>query len=130
MQQENGRSANVVEERIRNYLRVVHERVGHDAEELLRGVNFIHLSEIAWNAALNNVHNPAISPSQRAVCFHTLIEQGTKDALNEDAGDWQVLSGDDHKAREALNWTAPERVAKVISRIRQEFPDLASECLG
>ena len=99
-------------------------------EELLRGVNSIHLSEIEWKAALNNVDNPAISPSQRAVCFHILIEQGTKDALNGYAGDWQVLSGDDHKAREAMNWTAHERIAKVISRIRQGFPDLASEYLG
>ena len=129
MRQINGRSANLVEERIRNYLDVVNELVGHDAEELLRGVNFIRMSEIGWQAALNNVDNPDVGRSQRAVCFHTLIEQGTKDALHGDPGDWQILSGEDQKAREAMSWTAPERIAMVIGRIRQEFPHLALECL-
>ena len=129
MQQRTRLSANNNEERIRNYLHVVNELIGHDAEELLRGVNFIRMSEIEWQAALNNVDNPAISRSQRAVCFHTLIEQGTKDALHGDPRDWQILSGEDQKAREAMSWTAPERISLVIGKIRQEFPNLALECL-
>ena len=127
MQQTDSAEANIREERIRNYLRVVYESIGNDVEALTRHVNFIAMHELEWEAALNNVDNPAISPSQRAACFHRLIEQGTNDALHGDPGDWQVLSGEDHRARQAMSLTAPERIANIVARIRQEFPHLVSE---
>ena len=125
-QQLNG-YASIRYERIRNYLRVVHELVGHDVEELTREVNFIILNQPEWEAALKNVDNPKISPSQRAACFHRLIEQGTQDALHGAPGEWQVLSSEDDRAREAMNLTAPERIARGIQRIRVEFPYLVAE---
>ena len=125
-QQLNG-YASIRDERIRNYLRVVHELVGHDVEELTREVNFIMMHQLEWEVALNNVDNPEISPSSRAACFHRLIEQGTQDALHGNPGEWQFFSGDDGRAREAMNLTAPERIARVVQRMRVEFPHLVVE---
>lgn len=130
MQQPDNPSTSIRDERIRNYLRVVHECFGHDVEELIREVNFMVLHELEWDVALNNVDNPEIRPSKRAACFHRLIEQGTHDALHGDPGEWQVLSGEDYRAREAMSLTAPERVAKIVHRIRSEFPHLAAEFRG
>ena len=127
MTQQHNESASIRDERIRNYLRVVHERIGNDVEELTREVNFIMMHQLAWDGALKNVDNTEIRPSQRAACFHRLIEQGMQDALHGDPGEWQVFSGEDDRAREAMKLTAPERIARVIQRMRTEFPHLVSE---
>ena len=127
MTQQNNEPTNIRDERIRNYLRVVHERVGHDVEELTRQVNFMMMHELEWEAALKNVDNPEISPSSRAACFHRMLEQGTQDALYGDPGEWQFYSGDDDRAREAMNLTSPERIARVVQRMRLEFPHLVAE---
>ena len=125
-QQLNG-YASIHDQRIRNYLRVVHERFYHDVEELTREVNFIIMNQLEWEDALKNVDNPAISPPRRAARFHRLIEQGTQDALHGDPGEWQAFSGEDHRAREAIQLTAPERIARVVQRMRVEFPHLVAE---
>ena len=58
MQQTDSAEANIREERIRNYLRVVYESIGNDVEALTGHVNFIAMHELEWEAALNNVDKP------------------------------------------------------------------------
>ena len=105
----------------------MHELIGQHLEELTREVKFINMSELEWGVALNNVGNAEIRPSRRAACFHRLIEQGTQDALHGDPGEWQIFSGEDDRAKESMNSTAPERIAKIVQRIRTEFPHLIEE---
>ena len=104
--------ASVLDERVRNYLRVVHERFDHDVEELTREVNCMLMHEIEWDAALNNVDNPDLKPSDRASCFHRLIEQGTGDALHGCPGEWRVLPD-----TETWALTAPERISKIVHKL-------------
>ena len=122
MQEQDDTPATVLDERIRNYMRVVHERFDHDAEGLTREINYMGMHEIEWAAALNNVDNPDLKPSQRASCFHRLIEQGTGDALHGNPGEWRILPD-----TETWALTAPERIAKIVQRIRTEFPHIAVE---
>ena len=127
MPQPYSEAASMRAERIRNYLRVVHTLVGHDVEELTREVNFTMMHQIEWESALENVDNPEISPSRRAAMFHRLIEQGTQDALHEDPGEWLGTLLDNCRAQEIMKLTAPERIARIIHRMRDEFPDLVPE---
>lgn len=122
MQEQDDTPATVLDERIRNYIRVVHERFDHDAEGLTREINYMGMHEIEWAAALNNVDNPDLKPSQRASCFHRLIEQGTGDALRGNPGEWRILPD-----TETWALMAPERIAKIVQRIRTEFPHIAVE---
>lgn len=76
---------------------------------------------------MENVDNPELSPSKRAAMFHRLIEQGTQDALHEDPGEWVGTLLEDCRAQEIMRLTAPARIARIIYRIRAEFPDLVAE---
>ena len=125
--QQQNESSNTRDERIRNYLRVVHDPIGQDVGELTREVSLILMHQLEWESALINVDNPEISPSQRAACFHRLIEQGTQDALHGDPGEWQGPWVEDNRAMELLKFTAPERIARVVQRMRTEFPHIAAE---
>ena len=122
MPEQDDTPASVLDERIRNYMRVVHERFDHDVEELTREVNYMVMHEIEWSTALNNVDNADLKPSQRASCFHRLIEQGTGDALHGNPGEWRLLQD-----KETSALTSPERIANIVQRIRTEFPHIAAE---
>lgn len=118
----------VNQERMQNYLRVASGVIPDALEELMHLVNHPSLSKYAWRQALAKVDDPDESPGRRAACFHLLIEQSSGDALTGDPVAWQSCLDPErnYECREWMQLTAPERIAGVVQRIRQEFPEVVA----